>query len=166
MLATNAANGESRQRRVGEGHLGPDPDSVNAFLRNYRNIHAKPNNSNILELTPNHTYPAPKGNQKPQAEISHGDTNPRGQNRTNDSQAGSLYRSSRIFPFAPPHQAGPHPWGWRARRRTAVAIQPLRQGAQLQISRLRQETPVGHQNVLKFGAYCGVFGCTYARASV
>ena len=32
MLATNAANGGSRQRRVGEGHLGPTQDSVNALF--------------------------------------------------------------------------------------------------------------------------------------
>ncbi|MCF8883327.1 hypothetical protein L5849_11505, partial [Erythrobacter sp. SN021] len=42
MLATNTANGESRQRRVGEGHLGAHPDPVNAFLRNCFSFTANP----------------------------------------------------------------------------------------------------------------------------
>ena len=33
MLATDAVGGGSRQRRVGEGHLGVTSDSVNAFLQ-------------------------------------------------------------------------------------------------------------------------------------
>ncbi|MFK4005316.1 hypothetical protein, partial [Qipengyuania sp. NPDC077563] len=32
MLATNPASGRNRQRRVGEGHLGPTQDSVNGFF--------------------------------------------------------------------------------------------------------------------------------------
>ena len=32
MLATNPASGRNRQRRVGEGHLGPTRDSVNGFF--------------------------------------------------------------------------------------------------------------------------------------
>ena len=35
LLATNTAPGENRQRRVGEGHLGPTPDSVNAFFESF-----------------------------------------------------------------------------------------------------------------------------------
>jgi hypothetical protein len=45
MLATNTANGESRQRRVGEGHLGAHPDPVNAFLRNCFSFTANPQKS-------------------------------------------------------------------------------------------------------------------------
>ena len=35
MLATDAVDGGSRQRRVGGGHLGAVRDSVNAFLNFY-----------------------------------------------------------------------------------------------------------------------------------
>jgi hypothetical protein len=42
MLATEAVGGGSRQRRVGEGHLGVDPDSVNAFLQNCFEFFANP----------------------------------------------------------------------------------------------------------------------------
>ena len=42
MLATVAVGGGSRQRRVGEGHLGGGSDSVNAFLQFYFKFLAKP----------------------------------------------------------------------------------------------------------------------------
>jgi hypothetical protein len=45
MLATNAANGRTRQRRVGEGHLGPTPQTVNAFLQDCFSFTANPQKS-------------------------------------------------------------------------------------------------------------------------
>ena len=45
MLATDAVGGGSRQRRVGEGHLGVTSDSVNGFLQFYCVFFAEPRNS-------------------------------------------------------------------------------------------------------------------------
>ena len=45
MLATDAVGGGSRQRRVGEGHLGVVLDSVNGFLQFYFVFFANPQKS-------------------------------------------------------------------------------------------------------------------------
>ncbi len=49
MLATEAVGGGSRQRRVGEGHLGVVPDSVNAFLQFYFVFFANPRKSESFD---------------------------------------------------------------------------------------------------------------------
>ena len=45
MLATEAVGGGSRQRRVGEGHLGVMLDSVNTLFESFLNFFEKPQNS-------------------------------------------------------------------------------------------------------------------------
>ena len=48
MLATVAVGGGSRQRRVGEGHLGVVLDSVNTLFESFLNFFAKPQNSAVF----------------------------------------------------------------------------------------------------------------------
>ena len=50
MLATNAANGGGRQRRVGGAHLGGVADSVKRFLQFYFTGAHKSQNSAIFGL--------------------------------------------------------------------------------------------------------------------
>ena len=47
MLATVAVGGGSRQRRVGEGHLGVMLDSVNTLFESFLNFFRKPQNSAV-----------------------------------------------------------------------------------------------------------------------
>ena len=48
MLATEAVGGGSRQRRVGEGHLGVVLDSVNTLFESFLNFFENPQNSEGL----------------------------------------------------------------------------------------------------------------------
>ena len=50
MLATVAVGGGSRQRRVGEGHLGVMLDSVNTVFESFLNFFRKPQNSAVFHV--------------------------------------------------------------------------------------------------------------------
>ena len=56
VLATEAGGGGSRQRRVGEGHLGAVLDSVNTLFESFLNFLRKPQNSAIFSPMPSPRY--------------------------------------------------------------------------------------------------------------
>ena len=66
LLATNAAPGRNRQRRVGESHLGAVLDSVNAFLKLCCPFVKKPRNPSPPNTKPRKHHNTTCGTTQPQ----------------------------------------------------------------------------------------------------
>ncbi|WP_324826685.1 hypothetical protein [Qipengyuania zhejiangensis] len=64
-MATDAVGGGSRQRRVGEGHLGVGRDSVNGFLQFYCAFFEKSQNSAGFRAIPISLVKGGWGNVQP-----------------------------------------------------------------------------------------------------